>query len=144
MSFEIDLKSAYAIKDLGELRLVFTWYKIEQTGEPQRVMCMVAHRQRGNPTYIVTESSLWKSCDAKEEEKYAKMACLTLGMKPNALNAAKINSIIHGHTEFIIRMPPAPEPEQSKASYGTTKVQVNGETVDEFDLKINKEFAHYV
>lgn len=133
MPAKIDLSKAHLVRRHGDITAVYTWVNDERA-----IVLIPIHRKLAS-WYIVCESAAYRYDEPEYLARQAAVAADVLGMEPSPNNWVRIASIIHDGLPDLIRMPPAPEPELTKATYGELKVMQDGKLVGGEEIRLEKD-----
>lgn len=138
MGVNLDLAKTHKHRNIGDLIVVFTWINDE------RAMVLIPSSRQKSTWFCICESAAWMYDEPEQLAFKAKLACEQLGMRPVPENWVKLATIINEGLPDLIEMPPAPDPEQYKSSFGKLELRADGKAVAGQDLKLDKQVAEYV
>lgn len=120
MPASINLNEAFLSRVHGDLTTIYTWVNDE------RAIVIVPYLRKGAPWFVVCESALPNYNNERMACEKGILACNVLGIEPSIQNAMRIIRLVVDGTSDLIRMPGAPPPKLSKATFGEIKAKLNG------------------
>lgn len=135
MGLSINTAKAHKVRQLGDITVIFTWVNDE------RAMVLIPTLRRGAPWFIVMDSAAYQYTDPRYTARMAIKAAEVLTMQGQE---ARIASLIVDHLDDLIRMPSAPLPELTRATYGQMTARQGGQIIGGEELRFNVgEGANY-
>lgn len=144
MPLTLDLRKAWKHQRHGDLMVVLTWVNDERS-----LVLLPAYR-RDAGWAIIGESAAWKwavDSDDREMRSDAQLhalqeshrICAQLKLEPSRPNRARVISVITGWIPDLIRMPGAPEPELTSASFGQMVLRADGKVIAGEEIRLPRE-----
>lgn len=142
MGASIDLNKAHHSQQYGDIVAIYSWMNEE------RALFLIPRFRKGAPWYVVMEPAAhtWDdqhSSNIPQVVRKALKACEVLGIEPNPANARRIAGIVNDAIAELVRMPSSPPAEFYKQSFGRMTLKEDGKTINEQDIRVEREGAQY-
>lgn len=132
-NISLDLEKAHSSRQFGDLTVVFTWCNDE------RAMVLIPTYRKNAAWYIVLESAAYKYDNMEYLKRQSMTAAEVLGMEPSPNNWFKLAKVIHEGLPDLVRMPTAPDPAMTKATFGEMKLFEDGKLMRGQEIRVERQ-----
>lgn len=132
-NISLDLEKAHLTRQHGDLLAIYTWVNDE------RALILIPAVRKNSAWYIVCESAAYKYDNMHYLARQAKIAAEVLGMEPSPNNWYKLAKVIHEGLPDLVRMPTAPDPAMTRATFGEMKLFEDGKLMRGEEIRVERQ-----